>query len=157
MRARARLSGSWVATQRSLLTVVAATGTRPVGVGPGLRAELGDEVVGGLGGAGVVPQQRISHDLAVLVEQHHAVLLATDGDGGDAVEEAATARLLPGRPPVPRVDLGAVGVRRTTGADDRPGLGVADDDLAGLGRRVDPGDERAISHGGHSLSIRART
>ena len=38
------------------------------------------------------------------------MLLTTDGHGGHAVEQAATTRLLPGRPPVPRVDLGAVGV-----------------------------------------------
>ena len=70
----------------------------PGGVGPGLGAELGDQVVGGLRRAGVVPQQRGSHDLAVLVEQHHAVLLAADGDRGDAVEDAVAARLLARRP-----------------------------------------------------------
>jgi len=43
----------------------------------------------------------------VLVEQHHAVLLAADRDGRDAIEAAAPTRVLPGRPPVLRVDLGA--------------------------------------------------
>ena len=115
-------------------------------VGPRLGAELADEVGGRLRGTGVVPQQRISHDLAVLVEQHHAVLLAADGHGGHPVEQAPAARLLPRRPPVAGVDLGAVGVRRTPGAHHLPGVGVADDDLAGLGRGVDPGDEQTIRH-----------
>ena len=80
-------------------------------------------------GAGVVPQQGVAHDGAVLVEGHHAVLLAPDGDRGHAVEDAVAARLLEGLPPAVGVDLGAVGVRRPAGAHDLAGLGVADDDL----------------------------
>ena len=45
-------------------------------------------------------------------------------------------------PPGLRVHLGAVGVAGPALPDQRAGLGVADDHLAGLGRRVDPGDER---------------
>ena len=56
----------------------------------------------------------------------------------------ADDRGLQGVPPVPGRDLGAVGVRRAPGAHERAGVGVAHDDLAGLRRRVDPGDE---SHG----------
>jgi hypothetical protein len=118
---------------------------RPDGRGPGVpAAELGDEVLGGGGGAGVVPEQGVADDLAVLVEADHAVLLAADGDRGHVVQAACVgSRLLDSGPPGGGVDLGAVGVARAAGADQLAGLGVADDDLAGLGRGVDPGDERA--------------
>jgi hypothetical protein len=46
-------------------------------------------------------------------------------------------RLLPG----PGVDGGARRVRGATGAHQLAGAGVPDDDLAGLGGRVDAGDE----------------
>ena len=43
--------------------------------------------------------------------------------------------------PGPRVDLGAVRVGGAAGPDELPGVGVPDDHLAGLGRRVDTRDE----------------
>ena len=49
-------------------------------VRPRLRAQLGHQVGGRLRRAGVVPQQRGPHDLAVGVEAHHAVLLARHRD-----------------------------------------------------------------------------
>ena len=45
------------------------------------------------------------------------------------------------------IDLGRVGVRRRPLADERARGGVADDDLAGLGGRVDSGDEGHRSSG----------
>ena len=141
------VSGSWAATQRSLLTVVAATGTRPVASAQACAPSSATSSSAACADRVSFHSKRVSHDLAVLVEQHHAVLLPADRDGGDAVEDAVPTRLLPGRPPVAGVDLGAVGVGGATGADHLPGLGVADDDLARLGRRVDPGDERAVRHG----------
>src|SRR5439155_13725133 len=47
----------------------------------GRPAQLGDQVGGGAGGAGVVPQQGGPDHLAGLVEADHAVLLAGDRDG----------------------------------------------------------------------------
>ena len=70
------------------------------------------------------------------------MLLPADRDGGDVVEPAGRRdRGLERVPPGLGGDLGALGVGRVTGADDRAGLGVADDDLAGLGGGVDPRDE----------------
>ena len=81
------------ASQRSLVTVNDATGTLPDRVGPGPpRRPAPRQVGGGLGRAGVVPQQRRPHDRAGLVEADHAVLLAADGDGGDVVEPAGLVR-----------------------------------------------------------------
>ena len=118
----------------------------PGGVGPGLRPQLVDEVGGRRRRAGVVPEERRAHHGVGLVEQHHAVLLAPDGEGGDILEQSVGGRLLPGRPPVARFDLGAVRVGGAPHADDLAGLGVAHDDLARLGRGVDPGDESSVGH-----------
>ena len=106
-------------------------------------AELVDQVEGGLRGAGVVPQQRRSYDGAGLVEADHAVLLAADRDRRDVVEPAGGRdRLLERVPPGVRVHLGALGMGGGPAADQLTGVRVADDHLAGLGRGVDPGDER---------------
>ena len=116
-------------------------------VDPGGRAtELVGQVGGGPGTAGVVPEQGVAHHGVVLVERHHAVLLAADGDGRHPVEDAVTARLLEGPPPVLGVDLGAVGVGCPRGAHDRARRGVAHDDLGRLGRAVDSGHEGAVAH-----------
>jgi hypothetical protein len=118
---------------------------RPGG-GAGLRVavpELADEVHGRLGGAGVVPEQRLADDGAVRVEHDHAVLLPAHRDGGDVVQAAGVRDGgLQRLPPAVGVDLGAVRVGRAAGAHQGTGLGVAHDDLAGLGGRVHPGDQR---------------
>ena len=72
------------------------------GVGPLLGAQLRDEVRGRLGRARVVPQQRGPHDGSALVEAHHPVLLAADGDRGDVVEPPGGGeRLIQGASPRP--------------------------------------------------------
>ncbi len=108
--------------------------------------ELGGEVGSGLRAAGVVPQQRLAHDLVALVEGDHAVLLPADGDGRDTVESAAPAGQAEGLPPPVGVHLGAVRVRRARRAHHLTGVGVADDDLRRLGRAVDSGNEGAVAH-----------
>ena len=116
-------------------------------------AELVDQVEGGLRGAGVVPQQRRAYDGAGLVEADHAVLLAADRDRRDVVEPAGGRdRLLERVPPGVGVHLGALGMGGGPAADQRTGVRVADDDLAGLGRGVDPGDER---HAADCVRVRA--
>lgn len=123
----------------------AAHGVGP-GPGPGRRvtvAELADEVSGGVGAACVVPQERGADDLAVGVEADHAVLLAAHGQSGHVGQSAdGVNHLGEGGPPVVGVDLGAVRVAGPGLAHERTGGGVTDDDLAGLGRGVDAGDER---------------
>ena len=54
---------------------------------------------------------------------------------------AAAAAAVKASRPGPRGDLGAVGVRGAARPHAAAGVGVADDDLAGLGRGVDPRDE----------------
>ncbi len=116
---------------------------QPDRVDPGLRsAELVDQVERGLGGAGVVPEQSRAYDGSVGVEADHAVLLAADGDRVDVVEPArGLDGLLERVPPRIRMHLGALRVGSVTAAHERTGLRIADDDLAGLGRGVDPGNE----------------
>ena len=55
---------------------------------------------------------------------------------------------LEGLPPVGRVDLGPVGMRRPPLTKEGAGVGVADDHLGRLGGGVDPGDQpRSAVHG----------
>jgi hypothetical protein len=114
------------------------------GIGPRGRAQLGDEVGRRARRPDVVPEQRRPHDVPRVVEGDHAVLLAGDGDRGDLIQQPAT-RGLEGAPPVLGIDLGAGGMRSARLVHHGAGVGIADDDLARLGRRVDPGDE---CHGG---------
>ncbi len=119
------------------------------GIGPRLPAgglvavaEFGDQVGRGPGGTDVVPEQRVPDDGAVLVEADHAVLLAADGDRGDVGEPAGGRRgggegLLPGA----GSDLGAAGDGARGPPHELAGVRVADHDLAGLRRGVDPRDE----------------
>src|SRR5690606_41035669 len=107
-------------------------------------AGLPHEVRRGLRRAGVVPQECGPDDAAVRVERDEPVLLATHGDGVDVGQAAGLReRLLEGDPPRLGVDLGAVRVASLPAADETARLCVADDDLAGLRRAVDPGDEPA--------------
>ena len=106
-----------------------------------LRNELGR---GGTGSS-VVPQQCISHDIARLVQAHHAVLLCSHRHRVDVVESTGGADGgLQSGPPQLRVDLGAVGMRRRRGAHGFAGVGVADHHLAGLGGRVDSRNESHV-------------
>ncbi len=114
--------------------------------GPLRRAQLGGQRGGGRCGPGVVPQQRVPHDLAVLVEAHHAVLLARHAHRGDVVQTAGLdQRGLQRGPPVRRVDRRAVRVGRAALPDELTGLRLAHDDLARLRRGVDARDERHVS------------
>jgi hypothetical protein len=61
------------------------------------------------------------------------------GDGRHAVEQTGRGHV-EGLPPCHRIGLGAVGMGRPALGDDLAGGDVAHDDLAGLGRRIDPGD-----------------
>ncbi len=139
----AACSGSWSASQRSLLAVIAATGTTPMRFAHSAApAEFRDELGRRGAGASVVPQQRISDDFAGFVQAHHAVLLGAHRDGGYVVE--ATGVLdggLQGGPPQLRVHLGAVGMRRRPRPRDLTGVRIAHQHLAGLRGRVDTGDE----------------
>ena len=123
---------------------VGGHGHRPGRVGPGLRSEFVDEVGGSPGRSRVVPQQSWPDDLALCVEGYHAVLLATDGNGGHIVQAARVDDgSLQGGPPVLRVDLGAVRMGGAAGAHPLPGRRIADDDLARLGAGIDSGDQGA--------------
>ncbi len=119
---------------------------------PLLGPELGGQVASRPGAAGVVPEQGVAHDRAVGVEHDHPVLLPGDRDRGDVVEAAGRVdRLDQGVPPGVGRHLGALRVPGGALAHQFSGDGVADHDLATLGRGVDPGDE---THG-RSLSYRA--
>jgi hypothetical protein len=108
-----------------LVAVKEATGTTPT------RS-------GGLGAAGVVPEQRVADDAPPVVEDHHAVLLTCDRDRGDIVEASGGCQgLLKRGPPGGRVDLRALGMRAPSRAHQGAGLEVAHDHLAALRRRVD--------------------
>ena len=161
VRARARLSGSCRATQRSLLTVVAATGTTPVASAqacapssPTRSAAASAERVSFHSRAGRTTSSASS-------SRTMPCCWPPTARADDTLEQPSGRRLLPGRPPVAGVDLGAVRVRRPPGAHHLAGVGVADDDLARLGRGVDPGDEltvgmRVLPDGGGGCSTRRR-
>ncbi len=118
----------------------------PRGSAVTVAAQLGDQVVRRTAGPGVVPQQRGAYDVPLIVQADHAVLLSADGDRGDVVQPTRRgARLLQRIPPGPRIDLGAVGMRGTPRADDLSRCGIADQDLAGLGRGVDSGNQRHVA------------
>ena len=104
-----RGSGSASRSQRSFVAVKDATGREPVrshDVG-----ELLGQLRGGVGGAGVVPEQGVADDVARRIQHHHAVLLAADRDRRDVVEPAGVRdRRLQRVPPGGGGHLGAVGV-----------------------------------------------
>ncbi len=141
---RAAWSGSCVASHLSLVTVNDATSTDPTAsahaCGP---PELLGQVGGGLRGPGVVPQQGVADHGAVVGEADHAVLLPADRDRGAVIDAVGLGgRRVERVDPVPRVDLGAVGVGAPPLAHDGAGLGVDDQDLAGLRGGVDPRYQR---------------
>ncbi|MPM66617.1 hypothetical protein SDC9_113527 [bioreactor metagenome] len=53
--------------------------------------EFPDEISSGPARSGVVPQDRVADDSAVLVQRHHAVLLTADGDGLDVLQTSRLA------------------------------------------------------------------
>ena len=86
---------------------------------PTTYTELGDQIAGGAGRAGVVPQQRVAHDPSSLVEGDHAVLLPTDRPRLDAVEAAGIRdRGLQRGPPRLGVDARTVRMRGAPLAHD---------------------------------------
>src|SRR5690606_37921544 len=94
---------------------------------------LADEAFGVRGRADVVPQQSGADDCAVGIEDHAAVLLSADGDGFDVIDPAGSGDgLLERVPPRGWIYLGARWMRSAAGANDPPGLRIADDHLAGL-------------------------
>lgn len=101
----------------------------------------------GLGcGAHVVPQHGVADHVALLVEDHHAVLLSADCDRLDVVKTARLlCRFLEGVPPILRVDGRAVGMLGLAESHHFAGLRVGDAHLAGLGRGVDAG-HKLLSH-----------
>ncbi len=124
--------------------------------GPGLgAAEVGDQAVALGRRAYVVPQQCGPHRISRAVQRHQAVLLACDGHGGGlaggppALPHRGAQRL----PPLLGVRLAPVargdGVRCLSSGDHLAGRGVHHECLGGLGRAVDPDDERAFrcAHG----------
>ena len=101
-----------------------------------------DKFGGRAAGTSVVPQQRIPNNRACAVQTHHSVLLSADGHSRHVVESSDRIHGgLQRAPPQLRIDLGAIGMRRRRGPHDLTGIGVADNHLAGLGRRVDSRNE----------------
>src|SRR5699024_9865455 len=111
-------------------------------------AHLLDQGLGLRGGAGVVPQQRVAHHLAVCVEQHHAVLLSADGHGLGALEQRPGGLVDRGEPGT-GIDLGAVRVGGAALLEDLAGRGVDQERLGGLGGGID-----AEHGGGHQVILR---
>ena len=149
---RAAFAGSCSASQRSLVMVNDATGTSADRLGPLLRTELGDQVVGGLGRAGVVPQQR---------RPHHRRRPRRGRPCRAAGRRRRARRRRPGRPaarpPRCRASHQAAGSTSVPSgwparpcADQRTGLGVPDHDLAGLGGRIHPCNQ---GHAGATFGV----
>ena len=114
-----------------------AAGARGPFGGP---AELGYQVAGLRRGLDVVPQHGGPDHLTRVVEHDHAVLLRRDADRRRLAEQAA-ARRAEGVPPVPRVALGAVRMRRGGLRDLRAIVGSAEQDFRGLCGGINPGDQ----------------
>ena len=138
-----RRSGSWSRASAAWSTVNDATGTEPDRVGPRRRAaELGDQLARRRrAGPGVVPQQRgADHRTRTRRGTTMPCCWPPTEIGRDVVEAAGGAdRRLEAPSTRPRAATsvpsgwGARPSRTTT-----PGVGVDDDDLAGLRRGVDP-------------------
>ena len=113
------------------------------GIRPRSRpAQLGHQRRRCIRRAGVIPQQRRSHRVAVAVEAHQAVLLGRDRDSRHIVEptggrDGASRRGFPSG----RIDFGAVRMWGATLAHDLTRARIADHNLARLRRRVDAGDQ----------------
>ena len=88
----------------------------------GLSAPFLDEFLGGVGGAGVVPEEGVSDRYAVRVERDHPVLLATDRDRRGLVLKPGACHVVR-RQPSARIDLGAGWVSGGAALHDRPVIG----------------------------------
>ena len=146
--ARSATSGSFSATQRSLVTVKLATGTSPVASAQACGPPSSSMRAVACGAERLSFHSRASRTGSPrVVDEHHAVLLAADGDRLDAVEQAVGG-LLPGLPPEVCVDLGHVGVGGAALADRLAGVGVAHHDLGVL---------RGAVHASHESHVRDPT
>ena len=104
--------------------------------------------------AGVVPQQRRPHHVAGVIQQHHAVLLASHRQRADVRQPAGVVeRFGQSPPPVVRVDFRSVRVSGPALADQRAAAGVQDHHLAALGGGVDAGNK---GHGSSRHGISGR-
>ena len=139
---RAAFSGSWVASQRSLVAVNDATGTRARRVRPRLRAELGDRSVAACAervsfhsSAGRTTSPSASRHTMPCCWPATAIASTSSRPPASRHAACSASHQAAGSTSVP----GGCGARpdRTSS----PVVGVADDDVAGLRRRVDPGDQ----------------
>ena len=112
----------------------------PDGLGPvpgSVLPRLGDQVRRGLRGTGVVPQQGRAHHGTIGVKADHAVLLRRNGDGVDVVQPSGRrGGLLERGPPGFRVHFRPGRMRSGPAPQLQAGLGIADDNLAGLSGAV---------------------
>ena len=108
----------------------------------GSLAHLFDEGRGLRRRAYIVPQHGVANHVALLVENHHAVLLTANGQCFNIVKSAGLLGCLEERvPPEFRVNRRAVGVFGLAKAHHFTGFGVGHAHFAGLGRGVDAGHE----------------
>ena len=108
----------------------------------GSLAHLLDEGRGLRRRAYVVPQHGVANHTALLIENHHAVLLTADGKCLNVVKSTGLLGCLKERvPPVFRVDRRAIGVLGLAETHHFAGFGVGHAHFARLGRGVDAGHE----------------
>lgn len=104
------------------------------GIGLAVTRALVDE------GAYVVAGSRSTDNLDRLDRLTAVPVDLTPPDGPASLVACAIDE--PRRAPRLRIDIGAVGVRRAAGTDDRYLPQIADYNLAALGRGIDPGGQR---------------
>ena len=117
----------------------------------GSLAHLLDEGRGLWRRAYIVPQHGVANHVALLIENHHAVLLTANGQCLNIVKSTSLLGCLEERvPPVFRVDRRAIGVLGLAKAHHFAGFGVGHAHFARLGRGVDAGHESSS----HCASLR---
>lgn len=116
----------------------------PDGFRPGTPpAQRVDEIGRGHLGPPVIAEQGRAHEVALLVQRHHPVLLRRDPDGLHAFEQPAGGRLAEREQPGLRIDLGGLGLDRMGGVplpEHGARVRVTDDDVSEGGRTVQPRD-----------------
>jgi hypothetical protein len=112
-----------------------ATGTTPTASAQAfLTTQLGYQLGGCSGGAGVVPQQRRPHDGSVFPKGYQAVLLGGDADCRHVCNSSGRVeRGSKGGLPDRRVDFRPGRMRCAAMTHQGSAVRVADDDLTGLG------------------------